>query len=478
MIPSPPLKLWQEKPFLAIILFSLLLRIIYTFVSYPLWWDSHIYIGIGKYIFSSGEIGVWESFRPLIHSLLLGLAWKLGINPTIFGKVLDIILSTLAVALLYIIAKRLFDKKVAIISALLFSLTPLFIMLTGLILTEPLAIVFGLFGVLFFIKEPTLKNLFIAGIFFSLSCLTKFPQGVWFIAASLVLLFVRETAVLKGKKVVSLGLGFILPLIPYFILNYFLYQDILEPFKSGSWIVTTSTWLYGSGPLYYFLHFFGQNPLFLLFIPFIIITIKQKQYYEKNQLLLILIPLLTIIYFLTVPRKEVRYLVTIIPFLALASSIIIINVYHHLRKVKKPTLTPSAWIVFILLLLFLPYPAVLSIERAPTFEPEIRNAIATYNLSKGVLSSDPSFVSFLDLPITTLDGMEFAQKIYQKEQGNYDLLFVNSCDLICAPNNSTCQTQRESLQERFNNENTLIFRKVFEFQATHKQCIYSMYLPR
>src|SRR3989338_5187944 len=136
MIPSPPLKLWQEKPFLAIILFSLLLRIIYTFVSYPLWWDSHIYIGIGKYIFSSGEIGVWESFRPLIHSLLLGLAWKLGINPTIFGKVLDIILSTLAVALLYIIAKRLFDKKVAIISALLFSLTPLFIMLTGLILTE------------------------------------------------------------------------------------------------------------------------------------------------------------------------------------------------------------------------------------------------------------------------------------------------------------------------------------------------------
>src|SRR3989338_4913484 len=72
---------WKKHPLALILVFSLFIRLMYIALNYPLWWDSHIYISIGKYIFSSGEIGIWESFRPLLHPFLLGIFWKLGFNP-------------------------------------------------------------------------------------------------------------------------------------------------------------------------------------------------------------------------------------------------------------------------------------------------------------------------------------------------------------------------------------------------------------
>ena len=42
------------------------------------WWDSSVYIGMGKYIYSLGHSGLWEDYRmplfPLILILVLALA--------------------------------------------------------------------------------------------------------------------------------------------------------------------------------------------------------------------------------------------------------------------------------------------------------------------------------------------------------------------------------------------------------------------
>ena len=71
---------FKAYPLWWILGLSLIVRIIYLLINYPLWWDSYVYIGMGKYIFSGGKIGMWESFRPLIHPLILGVLWKLKLD--------------------------------------------------------------------------------------------------------------------------------------------------------------------------------------------------------------------------------------------------------------------------------------------------------------------------------------------------------------------------------------------------------------
>ena len=90
-----------KKPLLLVIGVTVLVRIFYLSLQYPLWWDSQVYVAMGKYIFSHGQLGFWESFRPLVHPLLLGALWKMGLNPILVGKGLDVLFSTIAVYLVY-----------------------------------------------------------------------------------------------------------------------------------------------------------------------------------------------------------------------------------------------------------------------------------------------------------------------------------------------------------------------------------------
>ena len=462
----------QKKPLYAVLLLSLVIRLVYLALDYPLWWDSHIYISMGKFLFSGGEIGIWESFRPLIHPFILGLSWKSGFNPMVVGKVLDLLYSLLVIVLGYMVAEKIFNKKIAFLSSLLLGLTPLFIMFTGLILTDPLAMLLGLLGLWFLVRKENFVSYFLGGLFLALSFLTRFPQGIWFGAVFLVILVWKESLALKLKKLTALTLGFLLPVIPYLILNYVQYGSVSEPFVAGSWIVTTATWLYGEGLLYYFTAFFLLNPLYLLFFPYLYYFYTEKYWKDQRIAFIVFISFFTILYFLYVPRKETRYLVTILPFLSMFVAFMLLRIYERLRHNPRPLLRPAAFVVICSLLLLIPIPAELHFERPPSFQEELAMAIKEYNVTAPILASDPSFVSFLDHPLITLDGIEFAPSIYQRQRGNYGLIFLNDCDLICEPGDETCQVIKDGFIEQISNENREIFKK------TVRQCTFAIYLPQ
>ncbi len=468
----------SRYPVFYLLLLSAIIRVGYVLLNYPLWWDSHVYIGIGKYIFSQGKLGIWESFRPLIHPFILGLFWKLGINPFIIGKILDIILSTIAIYLLYLVAKNIFDEKIALLSAAIFSLTPLFIIFSGLILTEPLAIVLGLLALLILLQTPhTFKlhqhpwHLLCAGFLLALSFLTKFPQGIWFGTIFLILTTKPEPLIQKIKTLLPLTLGFLLPLIPYLLLNYHLYHNPLEPFIQGSKIVETATWLYGSGISYYFIRLFLALPIYLFFWYYLYLFHTEQQWKTWQKNVLLCIPLLTLIYFLYVPRKETRYLVTVLPLFAIMSAYAITKIYNNLKKQTKPLITPHALITLCLIMILLPLPITLHFQHPPTFEKEINDIITQNQINGTILTSDPAFVSFLNQRIITLDGIEYAAKIYSQEKTHYQLLFINNCDLSCPPNDNLCAKKKQSLLIQITQENTLQYQQIF------KDCTYSIYIP-
>ena len=224
-----------------------------------------------------------------------------------------------------------------------------------------------------------------------------------------------------------------------------LYNNPFHAFISGSWIVTTATWLYGSGLLFYFTDFFLENPVLILFIPYIYFFYREKQWHDYKRSIIFFITLLTILYFLQVPRKEARYLVTILPFMAMLASWTIFRIYHLLKSKTKPVIKPRAFLIIITLLLLIPLPTAFNIQRAPILNDEIIKIIQEYDISGTILASNPGFVSFLDHRIITLDGLDFAQTIYQRNLGKFDLLFINNCDLICHPTDKNCLNKRKTL---------------------------------
>jgi hypothetical protein len=456
---------------LSILILSFSLRVLYLSINWPLWWDAHVYIGMGKYIFSSGQIGIWEAFRPLIHPTILGGLWKLGLNPIAWGKFLDLVFSLTAIFLLYKINFKLFNKKVAIISSLIFSLTPVFIMHTGLILTEPLALTFGLLGIYFVLNQKKLAWIALSGLFLSLAFLTKFTMGIFFAGIFLAMVIKKQPLLKKIKELIIIGMSFIIPIIPYLVFNYFKYGNVSEPFISGSWIVTTATWLYGNGYTYYLRSFFFTNPLYLLFLVYIYYFFKEKEWTHNNKASFLIISILALLYFtFFVPRKEPRYLLIIIPFMATAITFSALKIYKKLKESKRPVIWPRSFIILTVLLLLVPMPANLSFEKVPDFKPEINRIIVENNITKIIISSDPSFVSFLDHKIITLDGMEFASQIYNQTKSNTEMIFINDCDLLCAPEDLTCEEQRISLLDVIKEENSEVFRKQF------KECTYTIYL--
>jgi 4-amino-4-deoxy-L-arabinose transferase-like glycosyltransferase len=452
---------------------SVVIRLTYLLLNWPLWWDSHVYVSMGKYIFSGGQSGIWEVYRPLVHPIILGGLWKLKLNPFLMGKLLDVVFSSLAIGLVYLIGKKVWNEKVGLIGAFILSFTAPFIGVVGLILADPLAMFLGLSGILVLIGQRK----FFAGILLGLAFLTRFPMGIWFGASFLMILFRKEDLRKKVGGIIAVVSGFMVFVLPYLYFNYVRYEDAFIPFVAGSWIVTTATWLYGSGLAYYFRYFFVGNPIYLMFFPAIWVYFRNKEG-DWKKTLLFLIPILTLLYFLYVPRKEIRYMLVALPLLALTTAYGIQFTHTWLKKKTKPVINPRAFVIICVILILLPTPTIITIERRPTFNAEIGLAVESNNISGMVFASDPSFVSFLDNKIVTLDGMEFAPVRYERFKGQYELLFVNDCDLPCNPKNALCQKTKKELIAKMITENEMILAKTYIFSQPTRECTYRMFLPK
>ena len=118
----------KDNILLALIL--ILFLSVYFFHFDPnadLWWDSSVYIGMGKYIYSAGEVGLYEASRPLVWPLMLGFFWKLGLDVILCGRLLVLIFGVGTIILTYLMAYELFDRKIALLSSLFLAFSPTFV---------------------------------------------------------------------------------------------------------------------------------------------------------------------------------------------------------------------------------------------------------------------------------------------------------------------------------------------------------------
>lgn len=235
--------------------------------------DEGVYIGIAKYFASFGNAGYFESIRPLLLPLIITPLQFIKVNSLISGRILSLFLDFLCIYIIYRISKSYFNKKSALWSAFLFSISSMILYYGGYILNDVITFTLVTLCCHLIFK----KKYFLSGIILGISFLFKFPVLI----AGIPILIIMITRTIKNKSILKnlifpgilFGTGIILISSTYFIFNIAFYdgpiiERITIPLLDASQILQNDTWLYDSPNVGKYILFliFGEFPIFFSFI--------------------------------------------------------------------------------------------------------------------------------------------------------------------------------------------------------------------
>ncbi len=279
-----------------------------------LFWDEAVYVGIGKYLWSLGQSGIYESFRPIVLPLILGFFWKIGLSPVFVGKAFMIVMSSWSLYLVYLIARKHMNHWFSLFSVIAVALTPVYFVFASKLMTSMLALFF-LLAALYRLEE---KKSIQAGVFLGLAFLTRFPAGLFLIPAFFMAKEQKWT-VLKT---------FVITTIPYFVLNLVMGNGLIRPLLEAGAHQANSVF---GGAWWFYFGVFIAVPLVLFCIPGLFTTIKEKHY---GILALALIPLA---YFSSITIKQERFAILFFPFFILIAMHALYRAFKKLRKIDLIT---------------------------------------------------------------------------------------------------------------------------------------------
>ena len=307
----------RNKELTAIISFYLAAQLyLLTLVwDQPLTWDASIYAAMGQYIYTLGEIGMWEIFRPILMPFILGLFHLLGIPMHGYPHLLMVIISTLGLVAIYKFIAEDFSKDTAIYTVGIVASSSLYIFNGGLIRTELVSAILIVWSIYLLNNQKQ----YLSGFTASLAFLTRFPSALIgisnAIANTLPHLKNKELKQIFAKNT-KLTLGFTLLAGIFFIASQIKYGNFLDPIIRGIQVPAGNpeTQLYG---LYYLKELVFSQPLLALTPIGAIIALKQQKLDLSPYLTALIVLYAFQEYF---PHKEPRYSLIFLPLAALYAS--------------------------------------------------------------------------------------------------------------------------------------------------------------
>lgn len=287
---------------LLILTVSVLLILTLSMFFIPLQWDSAVYLLNAEYFL--GKNVYFDSGSPRLLSQIIATIWRLTGLSEIAARIISILISVGLIVATYLVAKGLFNKRVALFASLFLLLNPLFLLYSSKVYTDiPLALLFTVTIYLFYIGLVKNKpvSLLLSGVFTAISILIKYPGLLLYpITLSFVLLAERKSV----KN-------------PYLWLSYLISILLLIPSInqfSGGVISRASAFPYLAEiqNTYYFitlpLILLTATPLIILFL------IKKRTKLLKREYLLLLLTIFFVFgFYQTVLSKDIRYLLPLFP---------------------------------------------------------------------------------------------------------------------------------------------------------------------
>jgi 4-amino-4-deoxy-L-arabinose transferase-like glycosyltransferase len=417
----------KDKKIIIVLLVALLIRIVYLFKFHSIWWDSAVYLGMGKYIFSAGQLGIWEIVRPPVWPLILGFIWKLGLNPIIVGRIIEICFSMGCIFLVFLLGRKWFGREAGLIAATILAFTPVFFSFSFRLYTEIPSTFLALFAVYLYSKKKIVHSGLLSGLAF----LTRFPQGIVF---AVLALFSLE----RLKKAVRFVLGFALIALPFFIFCYIRYGSFTYVFIEASGIVKAAgIWIFAKPWYFYLLEFLWENLLYA-FAAIGVLCMRKK---HLQPLLLFV---LFFLYFSNHPHKEPRFMIVFLPYAALFAG-------YGIKKIFRRT--KVFWVVLVIAV------ALLFIGLKPDVDEWTRGKnyytfLEGKNVTGEVLTTHPLVSWYSPVAVKPIYFPVFNSELAQ-EWNNYikanaskiDYIFMDTCEggMLCPPDDTSCPQKQAML---------------------------------
>jgi len=161
---------------LLILLLGIIVRIIVVnyFINDGFVWpdEKNQYYPQAVSIYQGNGWGNNTKIMPLFPFFIASLFYISNEN-ILFTRILLTIINSSLILIVYLIAKQLFNKKIALLSALTISFYPIIIFSSGLLVPEIFFTILICTGILFFIRiKQNFHNIWLASLFFGLASLT------------------------------------------------------------------------------------------------------------------------------------------------------------------------------------------------------------------------------------------------------------------------------------------------------------------
>jgi len=351
---------WFKDPLnfslFAVMVFAFSIRLYYFILvgNQPLWWDEACYGSLAKNFLTS----IWDGtplilgetiIRPPLFAWLWAALLKLSLPESAVRFFLEFVPSVISVFFVYLIGKEVFDKRVGIISAFVFSTLWIHLFYTVRLLVHMLELLFLFASIYFFIraiKGQFNYNFFGGSLFLlSIATLTRYPLGIVFLPY-LITLIVTKNLHLNKLKFWGISIIALLPLLIFFIFNQFAYGNIFPAFLGGDYIQSSELAKspFAFGLLSYIPSFLQWNFFIFFLIGFIVCisyfvlgyNLISKDSFLKKMLLILLILISVYSFFIFYMRTaEDRWLFPIVLPLCLFSGFGISLFYNFLKKYNK-----------------------------------------------------------------------------------------------------------------------------------------------
>jgi hypothetical protein len=458
---------------IILLILSAIPRLWYILQPNHPWWDPSVYIGMGKYMFSHGTIGTWETLRPMLWPAILGSFWKLGLDPLFWGKFLQIVATLVTLYILYRLGERI-HKHVGIIAATLLSATPAYFYFTVIPITDIPTTFLSLLGAYLLLN----RKYYLSGLCVGIAFAMRFPHALFIVPFGLFTLLTywqggsfKATVIQAFKPLVRLGLGAAIIALPYLAINYAIYHDPLLPIIEGQHVASMITSLY-FGPLYYFHLYFLQNPFIIFSLAGLMFYMKNfKRWREHPELTLSLICFMIVGgYFIQMKHKELRYFFPALPYLFLFTGYGIVMLIKYLpspRKLYAGGILAGGVGIYMLALSALNIPFNFPLEK---YGPpkSYQDFYSFPPAGSRVITTAPQITVYSDANIVDFfDTWENFYRVYTTHQNEIDYIALNSCNLTCT--SPDCEQKRQALTKILTEHTHMVY------SAQEGQCLLSIY---
>ncbi len=455
---------------ILIIFLAVVAHCFFFFDWYEVWWDSGVYIGMGKFIFSLGKAGVWEHIRPVAWPFILGGIWKLGLPVVLFGRIVEFLMYLSSVFLIYLIGRKVYSKPAGLIAAALLASSAILFHLVFHLYTEIPAMFFTLLSYFLFLR----KNYFFAGLSIAAAFLTKFPAAIFGVILFFALIFKKQK---QWKNLLYFSIGAAVLIVPFLITNLIFYGSIFGGLLAaqltikkvlGCNVLRKRAWHY-----YFFLLIVNESKFLLASI----LGLFNK--FKKN-LLIIFSAVLPLLYFMNLSCRDYRYVVVFLPFIALLAGAGLVLLIDKLKTKKFKVLF---LIILIIAVSFLGYKKAFffySQEKYDFSKPELEyfDFLHGKQVSGEIWTSNPVLSAYSDNLLHKIYYPVYDENVstdffnyLQNNSNKIEYIFLDNCGggIICHPDDNVCKEKNNELIEFLDNN----FNKIFDKQQGN--CWYKIY---